>query len=64
MSEEDQNRLRKQFWLETNDDFVIVDKTIDHPWIEHLMQRFSHGFIRIGINGATKDDFSTLIYNI
>ena len=53
----EKERLQKSYWLNTRDDFVIISDTIGSPWREHLMQRFSHGFIRIGVDGATEDDF-------
>jgi len=57
-------RLQEIFWLEDEDDFVLEYATIKSPWIEHLMQRFSHSFIRIGVDGATKNDLSKLIEKI
>jgi len=61
---EEQERLKTYYWLETEDDFVIIDENIKSPYIEHLMQRFSNTFIRIGINGATNKDFKELLNNI
>lgn len=56
----EKERLQKSYWLNTCDDFVIISDTISSPWREHLMQRFSHGFIRIGVDGATEDDFKRI----
>ena len=57
-------RLKHNFWLESEDDFVAIEGNIESPWREHLMQRFSHGFIRIGLDGATKTDYENLICDI
>lgn len=56
--------LKSDFWLESEDDFVAIEGNIESPWREHLMQRFSHGFIRIGLDGATKEDYENLICDI
>ena len=42
-------------------DFVDFEGTIQSPWCEHLMQRFSHAFIRIGLSDPTKRDFEDVI---
>lgn len=57
-------RLKSNFWLESEDDFIAIEGNIESPWREHLMQRFSHGFIRIGLDGATKTDYENLICDI
>lgn len=57
-------RLQEQFWLEEKDDFVEIEGSIISPWREHLMQSFSHGFIRIGLDGASKTDFQDLVSSI
>lgn len=64
LEESDQQRLKTQFWLESSDDFVVVDNKITSPWREHLMQRFSFGFVRIGLDGATDSDYETLIQRV
>lgn len=61
---EERLRLEKKYFLESNDDFVAIEGTIVSPWRELLMQRFSQDFIRIGIDGATEDDFERLIRKI
>lgn len=61
---EERLRLEKKYFLESNDDFVAIEGTIVPPCREHLMQRFSQDFIRIGIDGATEDDFERLIKKI
>lgn len=58
--QKERERLTKQYWLNTNNDFAIILNSIDSPWREHLMQRFSNGFIRIGIDGATEEDFQKI----
>lgn len=57
-------RLQEQFWLEEKDDFVEIEGNIISPWREHLMQSFSHGFVRIGLDGASKTDFQDLVSSI
>lgn len=61
---DEQERLKKHYWLNNEDDFVASDGIISSPWREHLMQRFSHGFVRIGIDGATIEDYSQLANTI
>lgn len=47
-------------WLEKDGDFTAIDGQIRSPWCEHLMQRFSNSFIRIGIDGPSDKDFDIL----
>lgn len=54
-------RLRQEFWLESGSDFVAIDGTTRSPWCEHMMQRFSNVFIRIGLDNPTNDDFVGVI---
>ena len=54
-------RLEKTFWLKDSSDFVQIEGTIKSPWCEHLMQRFSNVFIRIGLDNPSEDDYNTLI---
>lgn len=53
-------KYKKMFWLEGQDDFIILNSNIACPWREHLMQRFSHSFIRIGVDGATNSDIQKI----
>lgn len=57
-------RLTHQFWLETDSDFVAIEGTTQSPWCEHMMQRFSNAFIRIGLDNPTQSDFESIISNI
>lgn len=57
-------QFKHDFWLETEKDFVAIEGKIESPWREHLMQRFSHGFIRIGLDGATEADYEILSRSI
>lgn len=57
-------RLRTQFWLESEEDFVGIEGKVISPWREHLMQRFSRDFARIGLDGATEQDYEKLVKNI
>lgn len=54
-------RLSAKYWLNNDSDFVVVEGVIQSPWCEHLMQRFSNAFIRIGIDNPTKKDYSEVI---
>jgi hypothetical protein len=54
-------RLTTEYWLKKDSDFVDFEGTIQSPWCEHLMQRFSHAFIRIGLSDPTKRDFEDVI---
>lgn len=54
-------RLSKRYWLNNDSDYVAVEGVIRSPWCEHLMQRFSNAFIRIGIDNPTYNDFSDVI---
>lgn len=55
--------LKNMFFLE-NDDFIDIESTISSPWREHLMQRFSYGFIRIGLDGASTFELQTMANRI
>lgn len=54
------DRLKERYWLVKEDDFVMVEANIISPWREHLMQRFSFAFTRIGLDGPTDTDFKKL----
>ena len=56
-------RLKGNYWLEHDGDFVAIDGTIKSPWCEHLMQHFSNCFSRIGLDNPTDDDYKKLIEN-
>ena len=60
----EQDRLKKLFWLTSDDDFVGIEGKISSPWREHLIQRFSHSFARIGLDGATSVDHAKLASSI
>ena len=61
---EEQERFKKMFWLTSDDDFVGIEGKISSPWREHLIQRFSHSFARIGLDGATSEDHTKLVGSI
>lgn len=48
-------------WIEDKDCYTGLDGLISSPWCEHLMQRFANSFVRIGIDGATPEDFGQLV---
>ena len=54
-------RLTSAYWLKDDSDFVGFEGTIQSPWCEHLMQRFSNAFIRIGIIDPTPEDYKAVI---
>lgn len=54
-------RLQSTYWLDEPDDFVAIDGIARSPWCEHLMQRFSNAFIRIGLDNPLKSDFQEAI---
>ena len=56
-------RLKNAFWLEDNSDFVDIEGKISSPWREHLMQRFSNVFVRIGLENPEESDFISVITN-
>lgn len=64
LSEEEREWYNTSFWLESEDDFVYQEGAIQSPWREHLMQRFSNGFIRIGLDDATDEDYHQLANSI
>ena len=53
-------RLKSHYWLDKPENFVMLESQIQSPWREHLMQRFSHAFVRIGLDGAVKKDYVNL----
>lgn len=57
-------KMQEQFWLENKDDFVQIEGNITSPWREYLMQCFSLGFIRIGVDGPTRMDHEKLASEI
>lgn len=61
---EEAYRQKKTYWLNDENDFVIDCGKITSPWREHLMQRFSRDFSRIGLDGATKADYVALAKNV
>jgi len=60
LDSEEQLRLKTHYWLDKPENFVMFESQIQSPWREHLMQRFSHAFIRIGLDGAEKKDYEVL----
>ena len=62
--EAEKKRLLNTYWLNDEKCFVAIEATIYSPWCELLMQRFSNDFIRIGVDGAGKNDFIKLAEKI
>lgn len=63
-NEEEYTQLCSRYWLEGEEDFVGIEGDVVPPWREHLMQRFMRDFDRIGLNGATGQDYETLVKRI
>lgn len=54
-------RLSKDYWLKNDSDYVAIEGNTMSPWCEHLMQRFSNAFIRIGLDNPTQKDYEDII---
>lgn len=63
-SEYERIRLQEMYWLFDDGDFVGIEGIIQPPWCELLMQRFSNGFTRIGVDAATSTDYMELVDSI
>lgn len=53
------NRIKKykdKFTLNDGLGYSIIDCTIQSPWIEYIMQRFSNSFTRIGVDNMQKEE--------
>lgn len=57
-------RMISSYWLIDDSCFVEIEGTIQPPFCEHLMQRFSNVFVRIGIDNPAEDDFKRLVQSI
>lgn len=57
-------RLKNNYWLNNPNDFVLLEGTIKSPWCELLLQRFALDYIRVGVDGSTRDDYKELVYSI
>ena len=57
---EERKRQKSIYYLEDESDYVAIEGTINSPWCELLIQRFSNDFIRIGVDGASEDDYKKL----
>ncbi len=60
-TKDQQELYKKIFWLEKEDAFVPHVGHIKSPWREHLMQRFSHCFARIGLPDITEEDHTKIV---
>lgn len=58
LKEEDKEIYNKKFFLEKIEDIVFPENVIVSPYIEWIMQQFSHAFSRIGLDGFSWDDVS------
>ena len=52
--EAERKRINEKFFFEDEEDFVLASDIVESPWIEHLMQKFSVSFIRIGLDNASE----------
>lgn len=57
-------RLLKEYWLTCEDDYVSLQETIKSPWCELLLQRFALDFIRVGVDGATEQEYTSIVNSI
>lgn len=57
-------RIVSAYWLEDDSCFVDIEGTTKSPWLEHLMQKFSNAFVRIGIDNPTDDDIKHIVGQI
>lgn len=57
-------RLSEAYWLRDESCFVDIEGVIRSPWREHLMQRFSNAFVRIGIDNPTESDYETVVHHV
>lgn len=57
-------RLMNSYWLIDESSFVDIEGTTKSPWCEHLMQRFSNAFIRIGLDNPTENHIKMIIGRI
>lgn len=66
--QKEQERLKKKYWLEYEGEsgysYVDIEYNIYSPWRESLLQKFSHGFCRIGLDNPTKDNYKTMLSKI
>lgn len=58
------NRLISTYWMKDQDCFVDIEGTTVSPWCEHLMQRFSNAFIRIGIENPSENDYQNIVARV
>lgn len=61
LSEEDMNCFNSKFWLNSKDDFVILDGKVQSPQREHLMKNFSNFFTRIGLDDSNYETGEKII---
>ncbi len=64
LSEQQKSFFDKQFFLTEEPGFSVVYDTIDSPWIEYLMQRFSNTFIRIGVDNVSRNEIDQMVVSI
>ena len=59
--EDKQMRWKRMFWLKGEDDYVDIEGKIKSPRREHLIQRFSNVFARIGIDTLSDEEYARII---
>lgn len=55
------DRWKQYFFLPSQDSYVSVEGVIESPRREHFMQQFSNGFVRIGIDRMSSDDYDKIV---
>lgn len=53
--------LNRKYWLNSKNDFVLIDGEVQSPQREHLMKKFSDFFTRIGLEDSKDDDSENII---
>lgn len=64
LSEEEKQYYNNCFFLLDSPSYAMPEYDIDSPWIEHIMQRFSNAFIRIGVEGPQKKDVQAMVNRV
>lgn len=52
----EREELNRHFYFQDSEDYIINIYEITSPWIEYLMQHFSHAFSRIGVDNASSEE--------
>lgn len=64
LSEQTKMEYNQRFFICDPPGFSIIDSSVDSPWIEYLLQRFSNFFTRIGVDLPKKETIKDIIETI